>query len=383
MSKYKKNSKFSLDSKIENSNFDFCKNLKWFLIAPIIIILVGVVLLCSVGFNLGIDFTGGTNMTIFIDSEGTYSSQSYDVDEDFSEISSIINSVLKKHGLSASSIQKIEISESSDENVALGIVGSDAVIVKYQNDSSLDSDQIAEVNDEIRLELLKAFGFVENDDSVTLESLEGESVLALVSKGEVTSASVTTEIIMRSVVAIIVALALVLVYIIFRFNFLSSLPALLVLFHDFAVTLSVMLICRVQINITFVAALIVAMVYSLYNTIVLYGHIRDEVKMAQNNDKKIDNVTIANTSVKSTMLRSVLTSSIAVVLVLMLIIIGVSGVREFAFPIIVGILVSFYSSTFITPGLWAVVYKHKKRNKIKSKKEKKNESVVEVETVTD
>ena len=68
MNKFKSLKKFSLDNKIENSKFDFCKNLKWFLIAPLLIILIGIVLLCTLGFNLGLDFTGGTNITIYIHS---------------------------------------------------------------------------------------------------------------------------------------------------------------------------------------------------------------------------------------------------------------------------------------------------------------------------
>ena len=73
MTKYKKKSKFSLDDKIQNSKFNYCKNLKWFLIAPIAIVLVGIIILSTLGFNLGIDFTGGSNMTIFVDKDQTYS----------------------------------------------------------------------------------------------------------------------------------------------------------------------------------------------------------------------------------------------------------------------------------------------------------------------
>ena len=91
-----KRKRFGLDERFANSKFDYCKNLKWFLIAPVAIIIIGVVLLCSVGFNLGIDFTGGSNMTIYIDEDGTYG----DVHKlnDTKEIENIIQAVLDEKG---------------------------------------------------------------------------------------------------------------------------------------------------------------------------------------------------------------------------------------------------------------------------------------------
>lgn len=381
MSKYKKKNTFSLEGSIENSNFDFCKNFKWFLILPLVIIVVGIVLLCTVGFNLGYDFTGGSAITIYVDSDGQFSDQAYDVDEDFSEIKQIINSVLKKHGLSASSIQKIEISEESDGNVDLNLLGKDAVIVKYQNDISLDADEIEALNDEIRLELLKAFGFVLDDD--TLESLEGQDVLTLVSEAEITSSSVTTETIMRSVVAFILAFIFVLAYIWLRFDFACCLSAFLTFFHDFFVTVALLLICQVQINVNFIVAVVAVLVYSILNNIILFDRIKNEIAFLNNNEKKIENNSVANIAVKNSTLRLILTTLIAVVVGLMFVAIGVSGVREFAFPIIIGCLAAFYSSNFITPGLWAIVYKPKKKKKQNKKKKSKDDTVVSIENAVD
>ena len=67
MTKRYKKSKFSLDSMVENSKFDYCKNLKWLLIAPALIIFVGIIILSTIGFNLGIDFTGGTILQYTVD----------------------------------------------------------------------------------------------------------------------------------------------------------------------------------------------------------------------------------------------------------------------------------------------------------------------------
>ena len=85
---------------------------------------------------------------------------------------------------------------------------------------------------------------------------------------------------------------------------------------------------------------------------------------------KIDNNAIANRAVSSTMMRSVLTTITTFVMIFFITVIGVSDIREFAFPIMVGIIAGFYSSVFITPGLWAVAY-HPSKKKIARMEEKR------------
>ena len=348
MTKYRKKTKFSLDDKISNSKFNYTKNLKWFLIAPIVIVLVGIILLCTLGFNLGMDFTGGSNMKIFVDSEGAYSEQVYDVDKDLNEIENKINKVLKEYDLSVKTIQKTTIS------VEGMLDDADAVLIKYQNDNE-------EYNKEIRIKLLKEFGFIDEN----VEDLELETNAELVSQGNVTSASASSELMMKSFIALLVAVVLILIYVAFRFEFTSGLAAILALFHDLLVTASVMLICRVEISVSFIAALITILGYSINNTIIIFDRMRDDLKVAKKENKPIDNHLIANRAVRETMMRSVLTGFTTFVSIFMITVIGVTDIREFAFPIMVGILAGFYSSVFLTPGLWAIAYKPRKRKKIK------------------
>ncbi len=354
MSKFKKMKKFSLDESIENSKFDFCKNLKWFLIAPAVIILVGIILLSTVGFNLGIDFTGGSNMTIYIDSEGAYTSETFDIDKDLGKIKNKINLVLKEFDLKVTTVQKTTI-----DNIDLGISGGDAVIVKYQNGKNLKTDDIEEINEKIRLGLLKAFGYA-GQDALDINEVENSD---LVTNGGVTTASASAELMMKSFIALLVAVVIILVYVAFRFEVTSGLAAILALFHDILVTASVLLICRIQINVAFIAALITILGYSINNTIIIFDRMRDELKLARNAGKKINNVEIANRSIRSTMMRSVLTTITTFVMIFMITVIGVADIREFAFPIMVGILSGFYSSVFMTPGLWAIAYRPRKRKK--------------------
>jgi len=352
MTKYKK-TKFSLDDKILNSKFNYTKNLKWFLIAPIAIVLVGIVLLCTLGFNLGIDFTGGSNMTIYVG--GEYG-ETYDLDKDMDKIEDKINKVLAEYGLKTNTIQETTISVS-----ALGLEDADAVVVKYQNDNSKEIAEIEEINKEIRLALLKEFGFVGDID---LDDLELEDKAGLVANGGVTSASASSELMMKSFIALLVAVVLILVYVAIRFEFTSGLAAILALFHDLLITASVVLICRIQINVAFIAALITILGYSINNTIIIFDRMRDDLKAAKKENRAVDNNEIANRAVRETMTRSILTGLTTFISIFMITIIGVADIREFAFPIMIGILAGLYSSVFVTPGLWAIAYRPRKRKKV-------------------
>ncbi len=366
MTKFKK-TKTSIDDRIQNSKFDFCKNLKWMLIAPIAIIIVGIVLLCTLGFNLGIDFTGGTNMKIFVNSDATISDQVYNVDTDLNTIENLANQVLAGHGLKVGTIQKTKM-----DVEGLGEV--DAVIIKFQNPS--DDSDMENVNKEIRFELLQKFGFVKGED-VTVDNFESEDFAKYVENEGFTSASASGELMMKSFIALLVAVVLILIYVIIRFEFTSGLASILAIMHDVLITASIVLICRIQINVSFIAALITILGYSINNNIIIFDRMREELKLANQQNLKIDNNQIANTSVKDSLMRSILTGLTTFVMIFMITVIGVADIREFAFPIMIGILAGFYSSVFITPGLWAIAYKPKNRKKV-AKVETKTGTEVEV-----
>ena len=377
----KKKTRFSIDEMLEKSKFSYTKNLKYFLIAPIIIIVVGIILLCTLGFNLGFDFTGGTNMTIYMNdsisapANSNFSNQSYNLDDDadYREASEKVERVLELFGLDASTIQKSEISIGVDEGLGYTISDGDALLVKFQN---ADSEDVETLNDRIRLAFLVEFGYVTDLDveaCVTIQNpgsyIDSAEFSALVRNGGVTTASASAELMMKSFLALFVAIVVILIYVAFRFELTSGLAAILGLFHDVIITASVMLICRIEINTAFIAALITILGYSINNTIIIFDRIRENLKMSKNLGK-IDNNAIANRAVSSTMMRSVLTTITTFVMIFFITVIGVSDIREFAFPIMVGIIAGFYSSVFITPGLWAVAY-HPSKKKIARMEEKR------------
>lgn len=377
--------RFSIDERLEKSKFSYSKNLKYFIIAPIIIVVVGIILLCTLGFNLGFDFTGGTNMTIYMnDSSSTsgekFSDQSYDLsnDKDYAEASQKIEKVLGLFGLTSSAIQKSEFNVNADAGYGFTISDGDAILVKFQNG---DSDDIEDLNNRIRLAFLVEFGYVDGlttEEVVDIQNaedyLDDAEYSALVINGGVTTANATTELMMKSFLALFVAIVVILIYVAFRFELTSGLSAILALFHDVLVTASVMLMCRVEINTAFIAALITIMGYSINNTIIIFDRIRENVKMSKNLGK-IDNYAIADRSVSSTMMRTVLTTLTTFVMIFFITVIGVADIREFAFPIMVGILAGFYSSVFLTPGLWAIAFHPSKKKiaKMEAKRKTKEE----------
>lgn len=370
--KYKKTSKFSLDEKIENSKFNFCKNLKWFLIAPIVICLVGVVLLCTLGFNLGIDFTGGSNMTIYLDTDGTYTVDDSVVSTNQRVLEQKINNVLREYGLDINTYQDTTMNISG-----MGIEDGKAVIIKYQNNNKLETAKIEEINDKIRLDLLKAFKYV--DEDATLETIGSIEESALIANGGITTASASSELMMKSFIALLVAILLILVYVAFRFEFTSGLAAILALFHDLLVTTSIMLICRIEINVSFIAALVTILGYSVNNTIIIFDRMRSDLKTAKQSNAKISNQEVANGAVRASFMRTILTTLTTFIMIFIVTIIGVPDIREFAFPIIIGILAGFYSATCLTPGLWAIAYRPKKNKKSSNSQPKKsNDDNVEI-----
>ena len=370
----KKKTRFSIDNLIENSKFSFTRNLKYFIIAPIVIIVVGIILLCTLGFNLGFDFTGGTNMTIYLNDttsgSSDYSSQRYDLENDYDEVVDKINNVLANYDVNLSSIQTTEINIDADRGYSFTIVNGDAIIIKFQN-GDMTEEEVESQNNEIQLALLQEFGYF--DESATTDDLTSNEFAAFVANGGVTTASATSQLLMNSFIALLVAVVLILIYVAIRFEITSGLAAILALFHDILITTSFMLIFRIPINTPFIAALITILGYSINNTIIIFDRIRENVKLSKNLGK-IDNYAVADNAVRSTMMRTILTTVTTFIMIFFITVIGVSDIQQFAFPIMIGILSGFYSSNFLTTGLWAIAYRPSKRKLAKiAEKEKQKE----------
>ena len=156
-----------------------------------------------------------------------------------------------------------------------------------------------------------------------------------------------------AVKAVVIATVFMLLYIWFRFKdirFASS--SVIALLHDVFVVLACYAVFRWSVGNTFIACMLTIVGYSINATIVIFDRIRENLKTMSKNDKLVD---IVNLSVSQTLSRSINTSLTTLVMVIVLYILGVTSIREFALPLIVGIVTGAYSSVCLASSLWYVL----------------------------
>ena len=170
--------------------------------------------------------------------------------------------------------------------------------------------------------------------------------------------------------AMAVAVVVILVYIAIRFNLLAGVSAVIALLHDVLIMVAFTTIFQLPVNMTFIAAIITIVGYSINATIVVFDRIR-ELHALPSNLEKTD-AEIANEAIAGTLSRSILTSITTLVMITILAIFGSSAIRDFAFPIIFGLLAGLYSSVLLSAPLWVKLRKlFKQENKKPVKKIKK------------
>lgn len=177
----------------------------------------------------------------------------------------------------------------------------------------------------------------------------------------------------QSIIAVIVAAFFMLIYIWFRFKdirFASG--AIIALIHDVLVVLALYALVRISVGSAFIACMLTVIGYSVNDTIVLFDRIREN-KKGMRDESPEALAELANRSTTQTLSRTISTSITTAVMVLMLLILGVTSIREFALPLLVGVICGTYSSIFIATELWYVMkirIKGKKQTKAKSKSKK-------------
>ncbi|MDD6193091.1 MAG: protein translocase subunit SecD, partial [Lachnospiraceae bacterium] len=177
----------------------------------------------------------------------------------------------------------------------------------------------------------------------------------------------------QSIIAVIVAAFFMLIYIWFRFKdirFASG--AIIALIHDVLVVLALYALVRISVGSAFIACMLTVIGYSVNDTIVLFDRIREN-KKGMRDESPEALAELANRSTTQTLSRTISTSITTAIMVLMLLILGVTSIREFALPLLVGVICGTYSSIFIATELWYVMkirIKGKKQTKAKSKSKK-------------
>jgi protein-export membrane protein SecF len=276
----------------------------------------------SSGFNIGIDFSGGTQMTIILGdgAEG----------DAYKQNSKIITDIVQKNRENAPTISYLQRVEENGES---------AIRIKYKNTLE-DGNDMNALNEAIRADIYTQYGENNTEDPyfVTYRS---------------TSATATSSLLKDAILAAGIALIAILLYIVIRFELLSGVSAVIALLHDVIIMFAFTVLFRIQINSSYVAAVITIISYSINNTIIVFDRVRERKRLY---DKRAMNYReIADDSILMTLSRTLFTSATTIIMVVFLSILGVATMREFTLPIMFGLIAGTYSSMFIAAPTWAMI----------------------------
>ncbi len=162
--------------------------------------------------------------------------------------------------------------------------------------------------------------------------------------------SVSKDLRSSAIISTVIAVALMLLYITIRFQFSSALAAVCCLCHDIFIVLAAYSIFQIPVSSNIIAVILTILGYSINATIIVFDRVRENVKLMQN-DSFEDKV---NTSVNQTLMRSINTTITTLLTIGLIYILGVQTIKEFALPLIIGILAGLYSSVCLAGSLWTI-----------------------------
>lgn len=166
------------------------------------------------------------------------------------------------------------------------------------------------------------------------------------------SASTSSEMRRDAIIAVAVATIFMLIYIFIRFRDIKfATSAVIALIHDVMIVLSFYVLTWATVGNTFIACMLTLVGYSINATIVIFDRIRENLTVMSGADRR----EIVNKSITETLTRSIYTSFTTFIMVFMIYILGVTAIKEFALPLMIGIVFGGYSSVFITGALWYIM----------------------------
>ncbi len=303
--------------------------------------IAGVLMLASIasiaiqGFNLDSDFAGGITVT-------------YEIKDNFdtNEISQITDTAL-----------------GSDRSpAAVQRSGDNEVIIKFGYDQNLETEadranfsmeKVAAITKALQEKydpenVGKNVDESANNDGEQAENTAAEAKVVLKSQ-DLISPSTGRDLARSALWMSVLACIAILVYVTFRFEFTSGAVAVVALIHDVLILMGIYSVLRISVDTNFIAAILTVLGYSINNTIVIMDRIRENTRHA----RKESYAQIADKSILETMTRSINTTVTTLLTIGMVYILGVASIQKFSLPIIIGIVIGFYSSVFCAGSLWA------------------------------
>mgnify|MGYP002622653358 CR=1 FL=1 len=296
----------------EPTKFDFVGKKNVFIAVSLVIIVAGFVTMgvfkstSGSALNYSLEFLGGTSTTVDFN-------EAYTLAELDEQVVPVIADTL-------------DVSEGSIQTTTVD--GTNQAIFKTR---TLTLEERTALNE-----------MLESQFDVTEDSITSQSI----------GSTISGEMRRQSTIAVVVAVLFMLVYIWFRFKdirFASS--AIFALVHDVLVVLALYAFVRISVGSAFIACMLTVIGYSVNDTIVVFDRIRENAKAVRNQTPE-SLKELANNSLAQTLSRSISTSITTAIMVLMLLILGVSSIREFALPLLAGVIAGTYSSIFIATQLW-------------------------------
>ncbi|HWQ29955.1 MAG TPA: protein translocase subunit SecF [Negativicutes bacterium] len=272
----------------------------WFGISLTLLAIGVVFLVINGGLNLGIDFVGGTTIQANI-------GKTFDVEE--------IRQVMDKYDPEATITHA---GQNKDQFI---------VRTKVNFDTAKRNELVNEFAKKYNL----------TTSNITFETI---------------GPTVGSELAMQSLIAVLLAFLGIMIYVSFRFEWRFGLSSIIALVHDTGMMVACYAVFQIPVNSTFIAALLTIIGYSINDTIVIFDRIRENLKRE---GRKIDYDKLVNESVTQTLARSINTSVTTLLTVLSLYFLGVPAIKDFAFPMLVGIISGCYSTIFIASPLWVIL----------------------------
>lgn len=312
----------TLDLPTRWDRFDFVKVRKLFFIASSVLIALGLVLILVFRLNLSIDFSSGTRIEVL--SEKPLTTEQ-------------VEAAFEKQDIQ---IDDITLSGENNEVASVRMKG------------VLSKDEIADLKSSFHDE----FG---SDPSVST-----------------VSPTVGKELAKNGVIALILASIGIIIYVTVRFEFAMAVAAIASLLHDAFFMVAFFSITRLEVDLTFIAAVLTIVGYSINDTIVTFDRMRENLTKKKRLKSFEDITDVVNVSVRQTLTRSVNTVLTVLITVVAMIFFGSESIRNFNIALLVGLITGVYSSIFIATNLWVVLKAKelKKKGTIKTVKEKRKYS---------
>ncbi len=297
-------------------NIDLVGKMKMAIGGSLIVIIISILsLLLHGGPNLGIDFAGGTQVQVKFSQEATAEG----IRDSLAAIG-LGNSIIQRFGYRANNEFLIKTERSSSELEGLSDKIAEALGTRYGKE-----------NTEIR-------------------------------RVEVVGPKVGKDLREKGMLAMLYAVIGILIYVTWRFELRYAVGAIAALIHDVVITVGIFSLLGKEFTLPIIAALLTIIGYSLNDTIVVYDRIRENIK-AERKQPLQDGV---NTSINPVLSRTVLTSATTLLVVLALYFLGGAVIHDFAFALLVGVIVGTYSSVFVaspTVLAWESIWPSKEKRK--------------------